>query len=305
VDAAEKGKSFGKGGGKGRRGAAVGEPVKPLRHDVAERYKEALDCAVRLSVAARLPKLSGRTLVLCDVSGSMRYNDFAISAKGVGGVTSAADLAILMGILLFSMSEGPGHCCVALFSDGPSSPRELTLYCGESVFRQFVTAKEQLGDMGVTTELPLQWLEAKLSETQAERVVILSDMLIGQSRNHPGGGGKLQELLTRHRQHSKKQCRLVCVDLFGSGATAGVDHTGDCGPGDVLVSGFSDHVFKFIASPDVTAQVKDVEGILELVRAQEAERAPREQEKEAVEDAEVEEEPDENEEAGEEKPEGE
>jgi len=273
IDAAVKGKSFGKGKGKGKHGYNEDDnstEPKLLPISLADGYRQALDQAVRLSVKSRLPVLDGRTVVLCDVSGSMRYNDFAISAKGVGGVTSAADLAILMGLLLFGMAkDGPANCRVALFSDGPSSPNQLQLEQEGSLLGQFKAVKEKVTDMGKSTELPMKWLEETLSDFQADRLVLLSDMLIGQTRNHPGGGGKLQELFVLHRK-TKPHFRFVCVDLCGRGATAGIDHTGDSGDGDILLSGFSENMLKYIANPNACAQVQDVEGILDEVIAEKA-----------------------------------
>jgi len=275
VDAAATGESFGKGGGKGKgkKPAVVAAEISLLPQELCERYKHALDKAVQLSAAARIPDLSGTTLVFCDVSGSMRYNEFAREAKGIPGVTSAADLAILLGLLLFIRSDGPEHCCVSLFSDG--SPVSLDLEKDKGVLAQFNSAKDHIGSMAKTTDFPLTWLEKKLAEFPADRIVIFSDMLIGQNRNHPGGGGKLQELLSKHRKNTRPNCTLVCVDLFGSGATTGLDLSGDCGHGDVLLSGFSDNMLAYIANPSIGAQVADVENILETIQAEESQRAAR------------------------------
>merc|ERR1711933_550194 len=88
VDAAIKGESFGKGGG-GKKGKGKGKPKEValnaamavhLPPELGERYKAALDKAVQLSAAARIAELPGKTIVLCDVSGSMRYNEFAKEA---------------------------------------------------------------------------------------------------------------------------------------------------------------------------------------------------------------------------------
>merc|ERR1711870_59520 len=128
-------------------------------------------------------------------------------------------------------------------------------------------AKEKTSEMEKTTELPVTWLGSRLKEFPADRIVLFSDMLIGQTRNHPGGGSKLQQVLTEHRANSKPDCKLICVDLFGSGATAGIDRTGDSGPGDVLLSGFSDTMLGYIANPNISAQVADVESVLEAMKA--------------------------------------
>merc|ERR1719265_45069 len=149
----------------------------------------------------------------------MRYNDFAKEAKGIAGITNAADLAILMGLLLFIRSEGPEHCCVNLFSDG--MPTALSLNKSDGVLGQFNAAKANIAGMAKTTEFPISWLEDRLKEFPAHRIVVFSDMLIGQDRTHPGGSGKLQEVLANHRKISKPDCTFVCVDLFGSGATTG------------------------------------------------------------------------------------
>jgi len=285
VDAAMSGTSFGKGGGKGkgkgkgkRGGGALDPGPAPILLPAAlgERYKAALEKAVKLACQERVPGgLPGHTLVLCDVSGSMRYNDFAQSARGIGGVTNGADLAILLGLLLFHLSEGPEHCQVVLFSDGDKSLKPLRLDRGAGIFGQFMSAKELVNGMAKTTELPLSWMEQFLTEFPADRIVLFSDMLIGESRNHPGGGGSLQELLARHRKHSKPECTLVCVDLFGSGATPGLDHTGDSGKGDVLLSGFSDGILPYIANPSIAGQVADVERILETLQAEASKAGPK------------------------------
>merc|ERR1711972_20217 len=202
----------------------------------------------------------------------MRYNEFAKEAKGIPGITSAADLAILLGLLLFIRSSGPEECCVSLFSDGPSSPQPLSLVRDGGVLAQFEDAKAKINGMAKTTDLPIAWLEEKLQQFPADRIVIFSDMLIGQNRNHPGGGGKLQDVLKKHREISRPESKLVCVDLFGSGAATGLDLTGDIGKGDLLLSGFSDSMLSYIANPTVGAQVADVENVLELLHAEEAKR---------------------------------
>lgn len=280
VDAAVSGESFGKGGGKGKSRKNKGQesnvevPAVKLSEELGSRYKDALECAIKLSVKASCPELSGKTLVLCDVSGSMRYNDFSVGAKSIGGVTTAADLATLLGLLLFYMARDDDQVSVALFSSGERSPNPLCLSHSRGLLEQFKESKALVADMGKATEMPTSWLESKLKDFSADRVVVLSDMLIGASRNHPGGGGRLQSVLREHRK-SKPDCTLVCVDLMGSGATAGIDLTGDCGKGDVLLSGFSDHMLAYVANPKMAAQVSAVETILETVLAEDAEKQAR------------------------------
>mmetsp|Transcript_81446 Transcript_81446/g.225566 ORF Transcript_81446/g.225566 Transcript_81446/m.225566 type:complete len:907 (-) Transcript_81446:83-2803(-) len=281
VDAAASGKDFGQGNGSGKGRSknrdTNGEQSAPLLPQAwVERYKAALDQAVQLAATARCPGgLPGKTLVLCDVSGSMRYNDFAKSARGIPGVTSAADLGILMGLLLFYMSEGPEHCRVALFSAEPGSPTSLQLVKGAGVLAQFEASKAKAHGMSKATELPLAWLEAQLEEFPATRVVLFSDMLIGQNRNHPGGGGRLHDVLAKHRRRLGGSCALICVDLFGSGAETGLDLSGDQGTGDILLSGFSDYMLAYIANPDFGAQLRDVDDVLEQAQAAEARTAKR------------------------------
>merc|ERR1712217_975469 len=175
-----------------------------------------------------------------------------------------------MGLLLFCMSENSEDCEVVLFSDGANSPTQLQLDKQLGVFEQYKTAKDKVSGMEKLTELPITWLESRLKAFPADRIVLFSDMLIGQTRNHPGGGNKPQQVLKEHREKSKPDCKLVCVDLFGSGATAGIDHTGDSGPGDVLLSGFSDAMLGYIANPNMSAQVADVESVLDVVNAEKA-----------------------------------
>eukprot|EP01006_Ploeotia_vitrea_P029370 TRINITY_DN61934_c0_g1_i1.p1 TRINITY_DN61934_c0_g1~~TRINITY_DN61934_c0_g1_i1.p1 ORF type:complete len:843 (-),score=90.13 TRINITY_DN61934_c0_g1_i1:39-2525(-) len=230
------------------------------REHAIEVYRNALDTAIKISAVNALPCLRGNNLVLVDVSGSMKYNQ-CVTSKGIQSLRTTADQAMLLGLLINYCSEDGK---LVLFSEG--KPNVVEVVNEDSVLKNYNSMQQTAGTMGFGTEFPVDFLEEQLDTKHGvlDSVVLISDMVIGLKRTHPGGS-KFQQWLAQYRSKRNEKLRFVCLDLFGSGVRqAGVDDTGDkMDERDIIISGYSDSVLRFIALTEAGpgAQVQEVENV--------------------------------------------
>lgn len=212
----------------------------PRRQEVLEALREALELS-----AGNLPRLSGRSFVTTDLSGSMSQafsKDSTVSLREIGclmasALHSACDNAI---VSVF----GSDHRVVSV------SPQDTILTNMDLLHRQ--------GDLGGTDA----WKTVRhlnTTKTRVDRIVLFSDMQCYDSGNQPRGWGgesySLAEELRRYRSSVNPDVHMVSVDLAGYG-TSQVP-TDD--PKVTLLAGWSDRVLEFIALREAgTAKVLEM-----------------------------------------------
>eukprot|EP01006_Ploeotia_vitrea_P027810 TRINITY_DN60576_c0_g2_i1.p1 TRINITY_DN60576_c0_g2~~TRINITY_DN60576_c0_g2_i1.p1 ORF type:complete len:371 (-),score=57.46 TRINITY_DN60576_c0_g2_i1:117-1196(-) len=230
------------------------------KEEIVDAYRNALDSAIKISAINALPCLRGTNLVLVDVSGSMKYNQ-CMTSKGIQSLRTTADQAMLLALLIKYCSENTE---VVLFSEG--NPTQITIQNEDSVLKNYNNMQQKAKQMGYGTEFPVEFLEKKTKQAEElDSVVLISDMVIGLKRTHPGGSG-FQKWLSNYRSERNNKLKFICLDLFGSGVRqAGADDTGDkMDERDIVISGYSDSILRFIgmASAGPNVQVEEVEQVV-------------------------------------------
>eukprot|EP00761_Pharyngomonas_kirbyi_P012464 gb/GECH01012491.1/.p1 GENE.gb/GECH01012491.1/~~gb/GECH01012491.1/.p1 ORF type:complete len:786 (+),score=240.94 gb/GECH01012491.1/:1-2358(+) len=233
---------------------------------IVSKYRKALDESIRIATINNVVPLRGKSLVFCDVSGSMKYHE----AKTVRGtakfVQTAADMAILFGLMINYVSE---ESETVLFSSpktkNDQSFRRLKKLKPENILDNFSQAQKQAENMGVETFFPYECLtQAIKNQDMIDYMVVISDMIVEprQGQVH-SGGTRIGELVEEYRNKVNPDMKFVCIDLFGSGVNKPFAQDPEAeNSKDILVTGYSDQILRYIANrQDGNSQLQDVEAI--------------------------------------------
>jgi len=232
----------------------------PLPYAIA-RYRSAIDTAIRLSTLHNLSPIRGHTVVFVDVSGSMSC---PCSTKGnMSSVQEVKDVAILLGLMLQSVCES---CDFRLFSS--PTPRsgnrpDVPVPLKEDVLLENIKrVKAAAGLLGGGTDFPGEYVaEMTKKGTRIDNFIILSDMMIAPGHQEMNMRGlTVSSLIGDYRRRVNPAMLFVAIDLFGAGKSL-VSCTEGGSPNDVLITGFSDHVLRFIAERGNDKQLEYVRGI--------------------------------------------
>lgn len=177
-----------------------------------------------LASYANLPKLSGKTLFIVDVSGSMNSR---MSSKSD---FTRLDAAKAMAMLAASQCEDYSLVCTAGNDYTTTCASELVKYPkkGFGIFTQIDECVKRLGGGGIFTRQCLEWCQTAVGE-KFDRIIIFSD---SQDCDLPQ-----RRVPKPYGTHN-----YIC-DV--SANSKGVNYRG-CW--DAEISGFSDHFLTFIAS---------------------------------------------------------
>lgn len=233
-------------------GAADGKQL-PFRYysaykalpDASGPVKEAIEECLELSMGA-MPKFTGRSMFLCDNSGSARG-----ATTSSLGTMSVAEIANLTGVIGAHLSED-GH--VGVFGD-----RLITLPISKkgSIFEQVTKVTSEGDKVGQNTEHGIWvFLDKAISEKQHwDNIFIMSDMQAG----HGGLYGTPQvsmgdrilgrghayvdvpKMINRYRSEVNKNVNVFLIQIAGHQDTLIPEFY----KRTYILSGWSDGVFKF------------------------------------------------------------
>lgn len=225
------------------------------------RYRSAIDTAIRLSTLHNLAPIRGHTVVFVDVSGSMSC---PCSTKGnMSSVQTVKDVAILLGLMLQSVCES---CDFRLFSsptprsqNRPDVPVPLK---DDVLLENIKRVTQAAGLLGGGTDFPAEYVaEMTKKRTHIDNFIILSDMMIAPGRQEMAmRGHTVSSLIGAYRRSVNANMLFVAIDLFGAGKSLVACEEGGS-PNDVLITGFSDHVLRFIAERGNDKQLEYVRNI--------------------------------------------
>jgi hypothetical protein len=188
---------------------------------------KALDTACGYS--AKNLKLSGTSLIVCDVSGSMQEN---VSAKSS---VKRIEVGLVMGGIAKMISP---NSIMSIFGDTFKVKNTL----GTSVFESVLSYKE--GEVGYSTHghLALEWLNA--IGTKVDNILFFTDCQLYE--------GDLQSELSKYKSNINPKVKAFMFDLSGYGELQIV------GPNCYNISGWSDKVFEYIESIENAQNVLNV-----------------------------------------------
>jgi len=225
------------------------------------RYRAAIDTAIRLSTLHNLAPIRGNTVVFVDVSGSMKC---PCSTKGnMSSLQTVMDVAILLGLMLQSVCE---RCDFRLFSS--PTPRsanrpDVPVVLKDDVLLENIKRVHQAAELlGGGTDFPAEYVaDMTARRAHMDQFIILSDMCIAPGRQEmPTRGTTVSRLLADYRATVNPGLLFVAVDLCGQGSSLVACEEG-AAPNDVLITGFSDHILRFIAERGNARQLDYVRNI--------------------------------------------
>jgi len=256
---------------KGKKGREMGRtrqirkkaiiPVHMPDLPLIQQYRQAIDTAIRISTMHNLKPIEGKTVVFCDVSGSM---DCKCSTKGNmgGSIQKVKDVAILLGLMIQDSCE---ECDFRVFS---SPGRDSNGKCdiavpleANTILNNVKRIEEYATRLGGGTDFPYDYLEGLIKRKEKiDNFIILSDMMIAPGYNEMElRNQSVSHILKSYRAKVNPNLLFVAVDLFGNGASI-VDVNAD-NPLEILITGFSDNILRFIAEKGNHKQLEYVENI--------------------------------------------
>jgi len=257
---------------KGKKGKAMGKsrtikkrviiPVFMPDMPLIQKYREAIDTAIRISTMHNIKPISGRTVVFCDVSGSM---DGKCSTSGnMGSIQTVKEIAILLGLMLQDVCE---ECDFRIFSSPSKSGSRCDIAVElkpNTILDNIKRVLQEATKLGGGTDFPFDYLEDLLSnQTKIDNFIILSDMMIAPGHNEMGAGNKtVSSILKRYREKVNSKLLFVAIDLFGNGKS--IVDLNCANDKEILITGFSDNILRFISEKGNVKQLEYVQKIDEV-----------------------------------------
>lgn len=202
--------------------------LMPLDFLKAERMNPEFSRQIEDSMIksyANLPKLTGKTLFIVDVSGSMNYK---MSAKSD---FTRYDAACAMAMLAANQCEDYEIVCTAGYDFSREGAHEHIPYPqkGFSIFKQIQATNKNIGGGGIFTRQCLEWCNDKFRKQKFDRIIIFSD---SQDCDY-------------HSKRVPKPFGTYNYICDVSANTKGVNYKGVW---TAEISGFSEHFITFIAA---------------------------------------------------------
>jgi telomerase protein component 1 len=269
---------------KGKKGKAMGKtrtikkrviiPVHVPDMPLIARYREAIDTAVRLSTLHNIKPIEGLTVVFCDVSGSMSC---PCSTKGnMGSIQTVKDIAILLGLMCQDVCE---ECDFRIFSSPGANSKnrcdwEVKLE-PNTILNNIQKVNDAAANLGGGTDFPYDYLEELIEKkVKIDNFIILSDMMIAPGHNDMElHGNSVSNILQKYRAKVNPELLFVAIDLYGNGKSI-VDINVQ-NPKNVLITGFSDNILRYIAERGGNKQLEYVMKIDEIKLNKKKERKPK------------------------------
>ncbi|CUG93083.1 WD40 repeat-containing protein, putative [Bodo saltans] len=247
-----------------REGAPTKAKPKPATAPTTEEltvllqeYRDALQESVRLATKLNIRPIHGKSVVLLQGSLEMLDQVRAQGAKGIGSVRSKLDVAMLLAIMLQYACES---CDFVLFIEGPRGEPSYHLLPpldrNLGMLEALTATKERVEALIHAVEddfehkylnFPFSYLDKVIhSQERIESVLLVSNGHVSYEHDNLYPAlGSLKDYLQRLRVASNPDLLFVSLSIDGN-ADMGIDRVFNQ-PNDVLLTGFSDSILRFIA----------------------------------------------------------
>eukprot|EP01130_Rhizamoeba_saxonica_P017056 TRINITY_DN8098_c0_g1_i1.p1 TRINITY_DN8098_c0_g1~~TRINITY_DN8098_c0_g1_i1.p1 ORF type:complete len:2262 (-),score=513.74 TRINITY_DN8098_c0_g1_i1:41-6826(-) len=222
-------------------------PAHMPNNKVFDDYRAALDQSVKLATIHNVQPIKGSTIVLSNVSPETR--ETAPGARGMGSsVRNIQEVGYLLGLMCKYVCE---DCEFKVFA---STSKIVELIEGTILDNMSVVA-DVAATVGNGNEFPYEMFQDLIRDKRRiDNILLLSHRCVD-----PADENRLSDLLTKYRLEVNPDLLFVSVDLSGSGrSTIG---TGSQSPNDIMITGFSDQILRFIAERGDSTQLQYVEHI--------------------------------------------
>lgn len=234
------------------RGKKPPKPLPNIEISVVQRYRSALDNALKIATCYNVKPISGSTLILCNVGSNM--NRPCTAARGLGKPRTVQEVGLLLGLMCKYSCE---DCTFLLY--GESSHAQVELEEG-TILHNMDHVQSVATDHGLTTGngvIPMKFLyEMLVDRTSVDNIVLLTDTM----KLDDAQGKEMMDYLKKYRHLINPNLLFVSVDL--SGRSSGV--SGTITPeheNDIYLAGYSDQILRFIAERGDTGQLMYIENI--------------------------------------------
>lgn len=254
----KKGKKVAKGAKPGEKGARPKKVIVPKNmpdENIIRKYREALDNAVKFATVHNVKPIRGNTVVFCSIADSM--SNGCKSAKGMGSVRTLLDVGVLLGLMCKYMCE---ECDFRIVGEpGSHHQSHLSVELQEgTVLDNMATVlnKAKSGELNNSSfQFPYDYVEECIRERKViDNLIVLNDTML-----YPEHNAQLASILHKYRQEVNPDMMFVSVNL-GSASKA-MEASGDRHPNDVLISGFSDAILRYIAERGDSNQLHYIDHI--------------------------------------------
>jgi len=256
------------------------------------KYREALDTAVKHATTHNVKPIRGATVVFCNTSSGMHTQ--CSTARGLGKFSQSHELGILLGLMCKYVCE---ECDFRVFGgtteDGKTNIgvelTEGTILDNMAVVNGYAeklqgSSTPSTGHWGDPLEEGLGLLESEPQESaprppkdeavqfpfdyledlikqrrKIDNFLVLSHQLIQTGSSEGSSHMTVRNLLHKYRQEVNPDLLFVSVDLSGRGNS--ILDGNEAHPNDVMITGFSDSILRFIAERGDTNQLQYVEHI--------------------------------------------
>jgi len=224
------------------------------------RYREAIDTAIRIATMNNIKPIEGSTVLFCDVSGSMKC---PCSTKGnMGTIQTVFDVAILLGLMIQDVCE---ECDFRIFSSPSDTSKgrcDISVPLEANTILNNVSRVTKYSEtLGGGTDFPYDYVEDLIhKKKKIDTFIILSDMMVAPGKSEmESRGHTVTSILKLYREKVNPDLLFVAIDLYGNGRSL-VDVNID-NPKNILITGFSDNVLRFIAEKGNLKQLEYVQNI--------------------------------------------
>ena len=239
--------------GKGNKSKKSPKRIADIDQKLLQKYKTALDTALKISTCYNVKPIGGRTLILCNVGKNM--DKPCTAAKGLGKPRKVLEVGILLGLMCKYSCES--STMLVYGHNGDFTKVELEdgtiLHNMEKVM---VTADSK-NLTHLYGSLPIGFLtEFLMDRKQVDNIVLLSDTMKLDDEK----GRMMMDFLQKYRHLVNPNLLFVSVDL--SAGKSGVSNAIQAQhPNDIYLAGYSDQILRFIAERGDTGQLTYVDNI--------------------------------------------
>ena len=225
--------------------------------DIAKKFKKAVSDALQMSTKTNVPQVPGKTIVICDNSGSARGDAGGRSKLSIKSARTMADTGNLMGLMTWYACD---DTIFGVFGD------RLTLVRPDRekpILDNFAAVNEAGSNVGGSTEEGVFVMLEKMikDKIKADRLIVCSDLQIGDGKNSEYGLGlsrrngdydrTVPKLLKTYRDTINPNIKYYSICFSGYGTDVIENDR-------ILINGWSDRIFKFINTTE-TSQTKYID----------------------------------------------
>ncbi|XP_052772400.1 telomerase protein component 1-like [Mya arenaria] len=226
----------------------------PFDSGIINRYRKALDTAVKIATVYNVAPIRGRTLILCNVSSAMDAP--CTAARGLGKPRTMREVCILLGLMCKYSCE---DSTMIIFDSDLSryisvKPKTGTILENMRLVLETDVTEGRLGNFN--EGLPMEILYDGLRD----RIQIDNLLLMTVSGSEVGQRQLVNSFMEMYRRIVNPDLLYVNVGFAGKSSGFAKDIKPEH-ENNIYISGFSDQILRFIAERGDGGQLRHVEKI--------------------------------------------